>query len=78
MAIIKAMLSGLSKHVAASGSQDLDIARTEYEAMLFEMRTVGIPERDIIVREHDIIEVVESDAEPPTVTPPPDDQDEGH
>lgn len=78
MVIIKAMLSGLSKHVTTTGTQDAEEARREYEAILFEMRTGGIPERDRIVREHDIIEVVERDAEPETLAPSLDDQDEGY
>lgn len=78
LAIIKPMLSGLSRHVTTSTSQETEEARGEFEAMLFEMRSEGIPERDTIVREHDIIEVVESNAEPTAPSPSADDQDEGH
>lgn len=62
LTIIKSMLSGLSRHVTTSSSSEAEEARVEFEAMLVEMRTDGIPERDRVVTDDDIIDVKATDA----------------
>lgn len=73
MTIIKSMLGGLSRHVATSSSNDTEEARNEFQAMLMEMRTDGIPERDRVVTDDDIIDVEATDVEAPSAASPFDD-----
>lgn len=73
MTVIKAMLSGLSRHVATSSSGEAEEARSEFEAILVEMRTQGIPERDRVVTDSDIIDVEASDAPTSSAASPFDD-----
>lgn len=75
MVVIKSMLGGLSRHVAATSSSEVDDQRTEWEAMLVEMRTEGIPERERIVTDDSILDVESTDASASPFAESPDDQD---